>query len=226
MTPGKAPPDTERCGAKKRQGTGHCTQIAGWGTGHLGVGKCKLHGGSTESGRKAATREGAEQEAQRMVRLAGVDQDPIEHLLESLHLAAALVQVWGTMVAAIDHKAEEEAETDGFLRGELGYEEVESDKGFTDMVVRPKDRLMAVDSRGESQVHPYMAEYQRALERRAKFAKLCIDAGVAERQIRVYEQQAEIAQRAFEATIDALGLSAPDRQKARREYAGHLRLVA
>jgi hypothetical protein len=161
-----------------------------------------------------------------MVRLAGVDQDPLEHLLESLYLAAALVEVWGAMVAAIDARAEEESKEDGFLRGELGYEEVESDKGFTDMMVRPKDRLIAVDSRGESQVHPYMAEYQRALERRAKFAKLCIDAGVAERQVRVYEQQAELAQKAFELTLDGLGLSAGQKQKARRDHAVHLRLVS
>jgi hypothetical protein len=222
--PGKAPPETERCGAKKRQGIGHCTQVAGWGTDHPGVGKCKLHGGATESGRKAATREGAEQEAQRMVRLAGVDQDPIEHLLESLHLAAALVQVWGTMVAAIDVKAEEEAEADGFLRGELGYEEVESDKGFTDMVVRPKDRLMAVDSRGESQVHPYMAEYQRALERRAKFAKLCIDAGVAERQIQLVERQGQLVAQAIKAILDELGVG--DRPEVPSVVRRHLSLVS
>lgn len=34
------------CGAKKRQGTGVCTQKAGWGTDHPGSGRCKLHGGA------------------------------------------------------------------------------------------------------------------------------------------------------------------------------------
>ena len=34
------------CGATKRQGGGPCTQKAGWGTDHVGEGKCKLHGGS------------------------------------------------------------------------------------------------------------------------------------------------------------------------------------
>lgn len=158
-----------------------------------------------------------------MVALAGVDQDPIEHLLESLHLAAALVRVWGTMVAAIDEKAEEEAEADGFLRGELGYEEIESDKGFTDTIVRPKDRLMAVDSRGESQVHPYMVEYQKALERRAKFAKMCLDAGVAERQVKVVEFQVELAQNALIRTLDAIGLAGEQKQEALRTYARELR---
>lgn len=36
-----------RCGAKKKQGPGNCAQKAGWGTDHVGQGKCKLHGGAT-----------------------------------------------------------------------------------------------------------------------------------------------------------------------------------
>lgn len=223
MTPnGLFNPETD-CGADKRQGVGPCEQRKGFGTKHPGTGKCKFHGGSTETGTKAAIREGAEVKAQRMVALAGVDQDPIEHLLESLHLAAQLVQVWGAMAAGIDEKAEEESEADGFLRGELGYEEVESEKGFTDTVVRPRDRLMAVDSRGESKVHPYMEEYQRAIERRAKFAKLCIDAGVAEREVALYEKQVEIAHGAFEAGLAALDLTDKQKQTARQAYADRLR---
>ena len=35
------------CGAKKRGGEGCCMRPAGWGTHHVGVGVCKLHGGST-----------------------------------------------------------------------------------------------------------------------------------------------------------------------------------
>jgi hypothetical protein len=37
---------TERCGAKTRAGT-PCNRPAGWGTNHVEVGKCKLHGGAT-----------------------------------------------------------------------------------------------------------------------------------------------------------------------------------
>lgn len=51
--------DQPVCGAKKKQGEGHCTQPAGWGTQNAprpaadgrpafpGVGRCKLHGGAT-----------------------------------------------------------------------------------------------------------------------------------------------------------------------------------
>jgi len=36
------------CGAKKRQGEGTCTQPAGWGTDHVGFGRCKLHAGRSQ----------------------------------------------------------------------------------------------------------------------------------------------------------------------------------
>lgn len=184
---------------------------------------CKWHGGAAKQVKAKAAKRQVEAQAQRMVALAGVDQDPIEHLIECLQRAKALENVWGEMVAAIDEKAEEESKADGFLRGELGYEETESDKGFTDMMVRPKDRLMAVDSRGESKVHPYMDEYQRAIERRAKFAKMCLDAGVAEKQVELYEQQIEIAHGAFEAGLAALDLDEDQKQAARKAYADRLR---
>lgn len=213
-----------RCEATARSGE-QCKRSA-----TPGATVCRMHGGAAPQVRKAAQRRKVQSDAlvqaQRMVARAGVDSDPIEHLLDSLHLSAQLVYVWGTMVAAIDERAEEETDERGFLRGELGYDEVESGKGFTDVIVRPRDRMMAVDSRGEARVHPYVEEYQKAIERRAKFAKLCIDAGIAERQIRIVEQQVQIVQKAFEATLDKLNLDPAQRQEARREYGRHLRLVS
>jgi len=35
------------CNSRKRSAPGYCEQVSGWGTGHLGQGRCKLHGGST-----------------------------------------------------------------------------------------------------------------------------------------------------------------------------------
>src|SRR4051812_31727674 len=43
-----------KCGAQKRQGTGSCGRPAGWGTSHPGWGRCKLHGGSSPTGIRAA----------------------------------------------------------------------------------------------------------------------------------------------------------------------------
>lgn len=38
-----------KCGGKTRNG-GKCKQRAGWGTGHVGDGRCKLHGGASPRG--------------------------------------------------------------------------------------------------------------------------------------------------------------------------------
>src|SRR3990172_10134718 len=42
----KRDPDT-LCNSRKKDGSGHCMRPAGWGTDHVGVGRCKLHGGSS-----------------------------------------------------------------------------------------------------------------------------------------------------------------------------------
>lgn len=48
----------EKCGAKNRN-NGLCNHPAGWGTDHLGTGRCKYHGGKTPKGQKNALKHGA-----------------------------------------------------------------------------------------------------------------------------------------------------------------------
>ncbi len=43
--------DYPRCGAKNRAGM-PCQQKAGWGTDHVGYGRCKLHGGKNSGAPK------------------------------------------------------------------------------------------------------------------------------------------------------------------------------
>lgn len=44
------------CGGKTRSGS-PCKRPAGWGTDHVGTGKCKLHGGASKKGVESATYE-------------------------------------------------------------------------------------------------------------------------------------------------------------------------
>jgi hypothetical protein len=78
-----------KCGAKKKQGEGTCTQPRGWGTTHPGYGQCKLHGGATKNGIAAAQRE----QAERAVVAYGlpIEVDPHTALLEELHRTAGHV---------------------------------------------------------------------------------------------------------------------------------------
>ena len=60
--------ESPRCGARKHQGTGTCRKPAGWGTDHVGIGCCRLHGGSTRSQVAAARREQVQAQARDAVR--------------------------------------------------------------------------------------------------------------------------------------------------------------
>lgn len=42
----------DNCNARKTDGSGYCQHEAGWGTDHPGHGRCRFHGGNTESQEK------------------------------------------------------------------------------------------------------------------------------------------------------------------------------
>jgi hypothetical protein len=62
-------------------------------------------------------------------------------------------------------------------------------------------------------------------DRAANFAIKAIAAGIAERQVRVAEAQASIAERALMAALDDLGLSVEQRREASARLVHHLRAV-
>lgn len=189
---------------------------------------CATHGGSAPQVRRAAevraAKLDAHAKAERMVARAGVDADPIEHLLDSLHRAAALVEVWGQMVADLDNAAEVDVDgRPGAIRGEIGYRVADADSN-DELNVVAADRMMALNRHGEAQVHPYVTEYQQALDRRAKYAKLAIDAGVEERRVEIEQEKGRQVAAVIQAVLADLGhdLAADD---VRRVVGRHLRAV-
>jgi hypothetical protein len=63
---------------------------------------CHAHGGRAKQNKQAAVRNLALKRAQRMVEFAGVDMDPIAHLLDSLYRQAALVGAYGVLVSELE----------------------------------------------------------------------------------------------------------------------------
>jgi hypothetical protein len=67
---------------------------------------CKFHGGATKRAKKMAEIRAAaleaHEEAERMMAVAGVEADPVEHVLHSLHRAAALAGLWAFRVSTLD----------------------------------------------------------------------------------------------------------------------------
>jgi hypothetical protein len=90
MTPSQAM--TRYCDANTRSG-GKCRRPGGWGTDHVGAGRCKLHGGSTRNHRRAARRAEALDFAVGALG-AEVASDPFEALLQSVRIASGQVVYW------------------------------------------------------------------------------------------------------------------------------------
>lgn len=99
--------DGALCGATLKQdredGRGTCTQVAGWGTEHVGFGTCKLHGGTTPSHVAAAERQRVEQALTEAKRTYGLplDVEPGDALLGLVRTAAGIVAWLGLQVGQL-----------------------------------------------------------------------------------------------------------------------------
>lgn len=85
--------DSKYCDGPKRQGEGTCTRPAGWGTPHVGTGRCKLHGGCSPSHVTAGLN------AQAARALARLDADPVTNPLDELARLAGQCVAWKDMMA-------------------------------------------------------------------------------------------------------------------------------
>lgn len=156
----------EVCGAKKATAPGQtCHLSKGWGTPHPGMGRCKWHGGNTQTGRMAAAKEGG----MRILKYTDpIELDPTTALLQELYRTAGHVQ---------------------YLDQQIGEYELKTDEEIPDH----QRQWMTV----------HMVERQHM----AKVAKLALDAGIAEREIQLAEQQGMILASAIEAILEALELT-------------------
>lgn len=130
------------CGAKKRSDGKPCRKFAGEGTDHFGIGRCRLHGGSTPTHKKHAVKV----EAQRRTPKFGQPRQvmPGDALMEMLSIAYGQVH---------------------FLAEEISKH----------------DDLTAFEARVLIQSH------KDERDRVAQVAKTALDAGVAERQVKLAE---------------------------------------
>jgi hypothetical protein len=92
------------CGAKRTgkstSGPGICCQVAGWGTSHVGIGRCRLHGGNTPNQMQAAEKDRQIIAAKNAVELYGlpVDIDPHESLAREVRRTAGHVEWLGSFI--------------------------------------------------------------------------------------------------------------------------------
>lgn len=171
--------DESRCGAKKRQGEGTCTQPSGWGTDHPGIGACKLHGGSMKNHKTAAVTT----QAKRDVVLFGGRRDihPADALLELVQWTAGEVDYWRHRVRLLD-----EADlTWGLTKVKEGGD----DRGTTEEAKPNIAYSMLVD----------------ASNRLERYSASALKAGVDERRVRLAEQQGTLLHGVLVAVLGELG---------------------
>lgn len=177
-----------RCNARTKQTGGRCKKPAGAGTDHLGVGACKLHGGSTPSHEKAAATAILEGSIAELVarHRPGLERvDPHVALLEVVGDTWALRRaLWGLVgglraVGAHGYEVGREGQTGD---GRLVLEWVPADPGA----------MWGPDHKGDARPHVLVGMLHEATREHLQACKLAIDAGIAQRQIELAEGQAEI----------------------------------
>jgi hypothetical protein len=171
-----------KCGAKTRQPPYlPCKRPAGAGTTHVGTGACRLHGGSTKNGIKAAQK----QIAAKAVGTYGLprDVDPATALLEEVHRTAGHVEWLGQVVGALKQKALVWGRTKKKIGGD--------DRGTTFQA-------------GEN---AFLALYNKERAHLVRVTSEAIKAGVEERRVRVEEHRAEMIVTMLGGIFDNLDLT-------------------
>lgn len=180
-----------KCGAKRTGRDGTCDLPAGYGTDHLGFGKCKWHFGNTRALKIAAAKEEMRE------RFYGdeVSIEPTEAILEEIRRSAGHVRWLHSMILRMD------AQLEG----------------------QDPDRVLlqlSVTGWGKAAWTKMYADERAHL---VKTAKMAIDAGVAERQVRLAESHGELLATILRAVLTDLKLTPEQQALAPEIVTRHLR---
>lgn len=193
--------ETKHCGAtSKRDHTKRCTQLKGYRTEHPSVGRCWLHGGASPQAQTSGKRQLADKRAAETLASMGlpVEKDPQTALLEVVWEAAGNV---------------------AFLRAEVGQMGV-----LTQMLTATRPNGETVEL-GE-EVRAMVKLYGDWVDRLAKYSKAAIDAGIAERQVKLAEAQGYAIRDLIEAVLAGMDVSDEQRQVGRTLAAARLTVLA
>lgn len=195
-----------KCGAKTRS-SGKCGRPAGWGTGHSGVGRCKLHGGRSPN----AEMSGAVQLARREAAVMGqpLDIEPHVALIQCIRIAAGEVQYSSDRIAELDmDQAVARTETSRPLKLQKGAEDPDN----------------YVTEYGGPGVNIWVEVRHRAMDRLVNYSKIALAAGVAERTVKIAEQQGQLLAQVIRGVLEDLGVA--DKPETAAIVRKHLTLVA
>lgn len=87
------------------------------------------------------------------------------------------------------------------------------------------DKLVENGSHGRVEMNVWIRAEAEATERLARFSKMALDAGVAERRVRLAERTAQLIAQALEDTLQELDLPAAHRAKLARTFGTRLMVL-
>lgn len=152
------------CGAAKKGG-GKCARAAGWGTDHVGFGRCKSHIGSTRNGKIAAAKEEAVETAMLLLG-AAPNISPHDAILQCLHSAWGEWHFYEHQIASIT---------------------------LDEVIVRPLAETAAGkngvvrDLQGREEINLWIHMRNVARDKAARFAEMAARMGVEERRVQLAE---------------------------------------
>ena len=198
----------ERCAAHRKGTVTPCM-----GKPVRGSAVCRMHGASAPAPRRKARQRVAIAAAVREVgRLGGsLDVDPLDALLGLVREAAANVEVYRRLAAGLEAAVGEPDER----VVAIGEQVIYGEKSASHVPAAP---------------HIFVAMYDSERDRLARYAKLCLDAGIDDRRVRLAEAQgaamAGVIQAAVAAAIGSLERGVgkaikPERLRALVEAAQH-----
>lgn len=202
--------DPSLCGARTRDGS-PCDKSAGWGTGHVGHGRCRLHGGSSPNAEVAGQVWLAHREA--LVMGIPLDVHPHEALLECIRIAAGEVSYASERIAEL-----EESEAVGHVTSRT-TRPLKLEKGAEDMDTMVDE--LRVDA---PQLHVWIVVRQKAMDRLVTYSATALKAGIEERMVRLAEQEGEALVRVIRGVLTELGVQ--DRPEVPSIVRRQLTLVA
>lgn len=176
---------------KDKRGT-RCMQPAGWGTQHKGTGNCRLHGGATPNYNKKVMKDFLLEKAEIVSMIYGTaveDIQPEEAIMQELARTAGHVQWLYENLQTQDQKLLEEHQGEGeALRQytKLGQQP----SVWIDLYFRERQHLMSV-------------------------AKTASSMGIAERQIRIAEEQGQLLAETIRAFMNDPDLALTPEQMVR-----------
>jgi hypothetical protein len=193
-------PAKPKCGAKLRKGIGACRFSAGWGTSHVGFGRCKHHGGNTRS----QVLHSAKLEAEALsLRVMGTPThiEPEDALRFCIDITRGEIDYCDLRIGKL-----EEADAAAPISSDRLHEELDRHG--------EKHELSDRTSESTAQLHVWIVTRQGAVDRLARYSKMALDAGVEERAVRLNERQTELIAGAMLAVVSQLG-SLSDEDRAR-----------